>query len=430
VSGSTFLVPMGDLTPDQRRIVQLPPQGHRVVFGPPGSGKTLVLIHRAAHLAQSLGIGEDRFRVVVFTNVLKDYIRSGLEFLHIPPSSVVTFAALCQGLYRTHVSRRVPWDDVAHAPDFAAIQTGVLTLLKRRRDLQQQLDFTVVDEGQDLGKEAFTILSLLSKHVTVFADPLQRIFAGGAGEDEILQELGLPRRSGNFLAAFRNSPDVAQLASWYISGAGERAEYLRQVRNVLTPRERPLLYEAASPDEELDRLAESIQNRMAMRHRVGVIVPRSRTVFGVAKALQQRGVEVERAVPPKGPRDTTWLEIGFDNLVPKIATYHSAKSLTFDTVYLPRLYRGAFAHVDSDDDVARLLFVGIARATQWVCLSTVCGHAHPALSVLHTAAEHGHIVIQSSRVQGRLDFDDEEHRREPLASGIEDGEEDEGYSLL
>ena len=55
---------MGDLTPDQRRIVQLPPQGHRVVFGPPGSGKTLVLIHRAAHLAQSLGIGEDRFVIL------------------------------------------------------------------------------------------------------------------------------------------------------------------------------------------------------------------------------------------------------------------------------------------------------------------------------------------------------------------------------
>ena len=71
---------------------------HRVVFGPPGSGKTQVLIHRAAYLRDSGDVRPDRFRILVFTNVLKDYIRSGLEMVNIPEGNVTTFDRLCTDL--------------------------------------------------------------------------------------------------------------------------------------------------------------------------------------------------------------------------------------------------------------------------------------------------------------------------------------------
>jgi superfamily I DNA/RNA helicase len=50
-------------------------------------------------------------------------------------------------------------------------------------------------------------------------------------------------------------------------------------------------------------------------------------------------------------------------------SYHSAKGLTFDTVLLPRLVRSSFPHV-TNPRIARLLFVGITRATKWVYMST------------------------------------------------------------
>lgn len=50
-------------------------------------------------------------------------------------------------------------------------------------------------------------------------------------------------------------------------------------------------------------------------------------------------------------------------------SYHSAKGLTFDTVLLPRLVRSSFSHV-TNPRIARLLFVGITRATKWVYMST------------------------------------------------------------
>src|ERR1039458_1670051 len=41
------------LTPEQRAIVELRPDRHHLVMGPPGSGKTQILLHRARWLRQT-----------------------------------------------------------------------------------------------------------------------------------------------------------------------------------------------------------------------------------------------------------------------------------------------------------------------------------------------------------------------------------------
>jgi hypothetical protein len=84
----------------------------------------------------------------------------------------------------------------------------------------------------------------------------------------------------------------------------------------------------------------------------------------------------------------------FDNQVPKIATFFQAKGLTFDCVALPRLTAKAYGFYDSDR-IKRMMFVGIARATQWAYLSTVQGEEFPEVTTLNEAAEQGHLVIQT-----------------------------------
>src|SRR4030065_2399869 len=104
----TWLVPRQDLTPDQARVVELPPTANRVVLGMAGSGKTQVLVHRAAHLAGKFNIPPERYRVFVFTNVIKEYIRSGLEFLDLPDNVVSTFDFWCVDLFQKHFGPRLP----------------------------------------------------------------------------------------------------------------------------------------------------------------------------------------------------------------------------------------------------------------------------------------------------------------------------------
>jgi len=301
------------------------PDKHRVILGFPGSGKTQILIHRADHLSKTHNLSGDQYRVFVFTNVMKEYIRSGIKFLGLPDESVSTFDHWCRLLYERHISRQLPHH--GRNIDFDQIRASVLDLLRNNRELQKKLDFVLVDEGQDFTAQAYETLNLAAQHITVFADPHQQIFNNGTSISFILEKLGLSSNNASLLGAYRNAPFVAQLASGFIEDAQKRSQYLLQVNTEQKVRERPLCYVAPDFDKEIDRLAEIICQRQAMNEQIGIIVPTNRQVFGFSQGLEKRGVHVEKAVARGNAYD-------FNNSLPKIATYFSAKGLTFRPLYL------------------------------------------------------------------------------------------------
>jgi superfamily I DNA/RNA helicase len=409
---NTWLLPLSDLTPEQLRVVEMSPDQNRVVFGAAGSGKTQILIHRADYLAKTYHVPPERYRVFVFTNVIKEYIKSGTKLLELPEETVSTFDHWCYLLYQDHISRNPPWirgRNGRNRIDFEKIRLSILKLLRERPALQKILDFALVDEGQDLSPESFAILSLAARHVTVFADSMQQIFADGASEPHILKMLGINKRNATLLAAYRNSPYVAQLASYFIADANKCSQYLSQINTHQKTKERPLCFVARNFEDGMDRLAEIIRQRQLMNERVGVIVPTNQQLFGYSKGLQERGIEIEKTVPPKRPGFPVDFEFG--NMTPKIATYHSAKGLTFDSVLLPRLINNSFQWINDDDLRKRMIFVGIARATQWVYLSTETGREIADMNILRTAERNHHLTIQDGRtspIQTQLQFTDDD----------------------
>ena len=390
---STWLLPFSDLTLDQRRMVEAPPDQHRLVMGFPGSGKTQVLIHRAVFLRDKLKSPPERYRVMIFTNVLRDYIRSGLDLLGLPLSSVTTFDSWCSGYHRAHVGRRTSGygTDDTHA-SFEQIHDAVLAHLRAHRELWGHLDFALVDEAQDLSPECFEILRLAAKHVTAFVDPQQQIYEEGASLDRIRENLGVARSQTMLLQAFRNSTDVASLAAFFIHDDERRSQYQSQARFARCERERPLYVVAPSEDAEYDRLAQVVKGRLVLNHRVGIIVARNQLVHRVASALTKRGVPAERAVP-HSKREGLAGAATFGNGIPKVATFHSAKGLTFDAVCMPRLNEDAFVRFRGAQR-RRILFVGIARAIQWVYLSSVQDEPFEEMSLFEAAASTGKLVIQ------------------------------------
>ena len=380
------------LTREQRSIVELRPERHHLVTGPPGSGKTQVLLHRARWLSQTHDIPANRFCVLVYTNVLTYFLRQAIDFLGIPQQNVRTFDDWCAELWDRHVRGPKPWTPgVGRSKgyiDFAAIRAGVLQRLDQIGPSASELDFVMVDEGQDLDSTAYGILRRATKHITVFADARQQIFEGGASVDEMQRHLGLTGQSASLLPAYRNSPDIAKLAS-YFGNAYEGINYLAMER------QKPCLYVALDWEDEIDHLADVLRERRLLNHRCGIIVPTNRDLYSVANKLAERGVEVHKAVSVRRggtPPD-------FDSLVPVIASYHSAKGLTFDTVLLPKLVETNFSRV-SGEFRKRLLLVGITRATQWAYLSTVGGWEMTEVTQLHTAAANGDLFVKSSQGAG------------------------------
>jgi superfamily I DNA/RNA helicase len=125
-------------------------------------------------------------------------------------------------------------------------------------------------------------------------------------------------------------------------------------------RSRPLFFVADSFSEEVAHLIEVVRLRLSYGDSIAVLFPQQRQVHGFAKGFKEAGIDVEvqqRDVP-----------IDFSNSLPKLMTYHQAKGLTFDSVFLPRLNQSSFPGKLSER-TGHLCFVGVSRAVKWVYMS-------------------------------------------------------------
>lgn len=389
---ATWLVPRDELTVDQLRAVEQNANENRVILGPPGSGKTQVLLHRAQHLRDKIGCDASRFRIFVYTRVLKEYIRSALDLLSLPEECVSTLDEWCMHYYRTHIKRALPM--MGGVPDFAAIRKAVLGDIRSKLFGFEKFDFVLVDEAQDLDPISFDLLCAISKHVTVCMDHKQQIYDHGSDESKILSKLGLKRSNVSLLDAFRCCPYIVKVAAELIPDERSRQAYLNQGRMPQTEREKPLLYLAADFTDEFNRLVEVLKTRILKGDSIAILLPWTKLIYGFEKGLSEAGIEVEKQ---DGANFTTDL--------PKLLTYQGAKGLTFDTVLIPRLTNKYFQKI-SPSRLERLLFVGTTRATSWVYYSATESAAIPLLNKLKSPGIADSIVIQKAGTTQRLETPD------------------------
>ena len=385
---SNWLVPRHELTPEQLRAIELSPHEHRAIIGGPGSGKTQILLHRARYLCDSQRVPPERFRLLVYTNVLRDYIRSALTLLKLPEESVITFDHWCRQVYQKHISPQLPYNKELKMHDFETIRASVRQKIAGGQLTLPLLDFVLVDEAQDLEEEHFAMMVKAARHITVCLDGKQQIYPKGSTEAGILHKLGIRRRNISLIDAFRVSPYLVEVAAPLIADEVERNAFRHQTRQPQIERETPLVYFARSIDDEAVRLHDVLRQRLLKDDRIGILVPQNAQIYSWAKRLHGVGVEVE--TPQKKEYAA---KHDFNTNRPKLMTYHSAKGLTFDSVFLPRLVSGSFK-MFSADRVERLVFVALTRATKWAYFSTVLGNSCDFLEKLLPLEKTRQLTVQ------------------------------------
>ncbi len=387
----TWLLGFSDLNPIQRKVVELPPKENGFVIGAPGSGKTQVLVHRASYLIESHGISPSDIKLFVLTDVVKELVKSEIMKLDLSGKMVVTFENWCRSFYVEHISQDLPRIYVNGRVDDKNTQSAVLDILKRNASLQKCLKYALVDDRQERIPEAYEILVLAGRYITVIADPHQRLHPGGSSESFILNKLGLSKGNLFLQGDFRSSPGVAQLASLMIERKKLRKTYLSQDRIEQRSSETPLCFIASSEEKELDQLSQVVRQRQALKDSVLILLPTNSLVHRVAKNLKDRGIETEKAIALDA-QNVIQARYDLGNNLPKITTYNMAKGLTFDSVLMPQLTENAFDKIPPSLRY-RILFVGIARASRWVYLSTIKGQEFREMDALKAAEKKDQLRI-------------------------------------
>lgn len=361
--------------------------GHRVIRGVAGSGKTLVLVCRARLLAK-LWPRQD-FLVTCYTRSLAGELRQALR-----ESGNVTVMHLDRLM--AELIRAAGLKHPGYKDDPSGDKVAGVALLALSRLHNPRYRAVLLDEAQDLGTNAlkFVVGLLAPGHddLVIVADAAQNIFRRNFSWKQAgIQAQG---RTRILRINYRNTKEILEFANHFLMAGGRlRSDPVPDPEDPFTviPPEsakrsgpRPTLMLGKTLEDEV-RIA--IQQAQAWA--AGTARPRSLAVLypgsdsGKDRAellnegLRRAGVRVYYLSDKNNPDAKDRLAQSDAPVV--LSTIHSAKGLEFPHVVLCGVWRS-----DQDiDDNRKLAYVGMTRATDHLAVVTRGGH--PLLEDLQRA---------------------------------------------
>lgn len=260
---------------DQRAFVRIGADGRHLLVGPPGCGKTNLLVMRARYI---FGLGLKNVLFLTYTRALADFIRAGVASKKglLEPEQVQTFShwalmhiATYAPEMMSRLDRNAPYD--THRQQVIE----ALTTANTRIEGVNLYDAVLVDEVQDLHIDEIQALMRVSERVTVAGDAKQMVYESG-GSIGKLEAFGFNKTELRF--HYRIGTAIADVADKALQPA-DPANRLRANCNYREDEQqsRARLTEFASRDEQFAAMHKSIarQLRTYPNEGIGVIVPRT-----------------------------------------------------------------------------------------------------------------------------------------------------------
>lgn len=299
-----WMIRQADLDADQLLVLNAIIDKSLVVSGCAGSGKSVLALIKAQHL-ESKG---KNYQVIVFTKALCQYMNSGREELK-----------LSGPIYYYH-----QWRDRG----------------------MPQADYVIVDEIQDFTREEIEeFIRAAKEHFFFFGDTAQSIYNGlpdGNGRVKITMPVddirdlfprGSKPKSFELYRNYRLPKPVAKLVQQI---GVDLPEYVESTYKS-TETSVPYILKCRTEQEQLNTIKETIQQHSLTD--VAVLLPHNEFVKDVANKLTQLGLNCEMKYSDKQNWHNNQETLNFSTENVKVMTYHSAKGLQFDTVFLPYMER-------------------------------------------------------------------------------------------
>lgn len=168
-----------DLDDDQAKVIVGLPDSNFIIIGPPGSGKTNLLLLRANYLHLA---GLKNILIIVFTRALRDYIALGGENYDFPSNRVIT----CMKWEMEFLNENGL--DIPKVTDFEERRAAFLKTISdhiETNNINNYYDAILLDEAQDYSLNEIDIFRKLTPRLLMAADLKQKIYDTDSSIDEL-----------------------------------------------------------------------------------------------------------------------------------------------------------------------------------------------------------------------------------------------------
>lgn len=319
---------------EQLNVYETPFNESLFVVGPPGSGKTVLAIHRAQMMAST-----DMTVIFVTYNRMLRRLTALLAEGQIQAKTMHKFMA-------DHYRAQAHCDPPENAP--YSFDWDTMSAKLEQSGVRPDSIHVVIDEGQDLPKPFFRyVRKFVATHITVFADEHQALNKDYSALTDIKSAAGLGDPillSGNH----RNTPEIAHVAGHFHVGNIPMPEVHRKPSGEL-----PQIMSYGNLAEAAERISHWY---LARGRRIGVVVKRNNTGRSMQAALQSR-VEEHRVDFYSSEEKN---EDSIDLLTPGITVLNarSVKGQEFDTVFVMEVDQ----FLQPADDARRVMYMLCSRA--------------------------------------------------------------------
>lgn len=352
--------------------------GHRIISGQSGSGKTLILIHKAAFLFKyNKSIQSILF--VCFNITLVNYIRRLLSEKGVPFGGkgvqVKPFYELCAEIIGETIDNE--------NPDTGYYETAVDLALEKIETCGMQFDAVLVDEGQDFSDRMFKILTSLvnpaTNNLTIALDENQSLYQNRSS----WKNMGVNARGRvhHINYVYRNTSEISNFANQFIDfSQNQDADNDPQIRlfpdffdfhgpqpvlKRLTNWNSVIFYAA----DEIDRIAKfegcPYSEFAVLYVTKQIITDEASLPERLETTLAERGIMSKWA--SENYRSKRTYDITTNSVT--ISTIHSVKGMDFSCVFLLGLdYKGERW---AEEQIDKLAYVGMTRARYYLYIPFV-----------------------------------------------------------
>ena len=351
----------------QEQVARSMGEGHRIVRGVAGSGKTLILAFRAEQIARA---ASRPVLLLSYANGISGRLENAMQDRGVEDKVVAsTFHSWCWKMLRTYglpIATEKEFSDFSERQ--AANVQAVLDAAERGLIPGGQYDAVLIDEAHDFEPQWLALAAKMvnrdTKALMIVYDDAQAIYKGR--KRPVWKQLGIEAagRTTVLKVNYRNTAQILRFARKFAADViGAPGVCAGDESAILMPEDggregvEPVVRQCVSYDGEAHAIAEWLLGRKAAGYQWGqmaVLYPRHFIGGLFEKILAKHGVPVDVAKEHHNRVET-------ERDAVRLLSMHNAKGLEFPCVAIGGL--GALKKAEEIEDDIRLTYVAITRAT-------------------------------------------------------------------